>query len=508
MLIISKKLFTIWNEQGLQYCHWKSNEHLLAGLNGLTDLDVLLSRDDKENGERILKELNFLQCKSQFGARYPNVDDWIGFDSESGTLIHIHLHYNIVTGHKGMKEYSLPWTDLALSTRVLNEEYEVYTMEPNLEMVTLYSRIGLKSDFKNLLRCWRGTFKFPKDVQQEIDWLKERVDMGIVRQMLEVYYKDKAELVCEIMRKETINAADYQTLRKITEYTFKNNRRIKCFVRLKEILYYNYQRWGKEIISKFNKSSISKKVPKSGIGTTIAFIGQDGCGKSTVTMEIQKWLTWKIESKRFYLGSGEHYNGFYKRILSKGSRLKHRNDDRKIDSKKTFTTNNNQKKQKKSIKNFIITYFLSKNHLSVSKRAYKEIRCAERYRIKGGIPLFDRFPQIQFQGIYDGPKIAYLYEQNGFDYWFIKRMATKEMQYLKKIQDFQPNLVFKLMLPPEESIRRKPFENLAAVTRKHEITKQLQFEKSIVYTIDATQDYQQELIYIKNQIWKTLIENQ
>ena len=132
MLNISKELFTAWNNASLLYCHWKSNEHLLPGLDGETDLDVLLSRDDQKEGVSILRRLEFLQVQSQFGSRYPDVDDWIGFDKETGNLIHLHLHYGIVTGHKGLKEYSLHWTDLALRTRILNEEYGVYTMEPNL----------------------------------------------------------------------------------------------------------------------------------------------------------------------------------------------------------------------------------------------------------------------------------------------------------------------------------------------------------------------------------------
>ena len=160
MLNISKELFASWNEAHLLYCHWKSNEHLLAGLEGKTDLDVLLSRTDKNQGEKLLRSLDFLKCKSQYGSRYFEVDDWIGFDKDTGALIHLHLHYALVTGHKGMKEYSLPWIDLALRTRVMNEKYGVYMMEPNLEMMTLYTRIGLKADVINLVRCRMGNFIF------------------------------------------------------------------------------------------------------------------------------------------------------------------------------------------------------------------------------------------------------------------------------------------------------------------------------------------------------------
>ena len=108
MLEICKKLFLEWNNS-VNYCHWKSNEHLGAGLDGLTDLDILMESNNREKGVQILRDLNFIQCNSQYGSRYPYVEDWIGFDMETGSLVHIHLHFMMVTGHRGLKEYNLPW---------------------------------------------------------------------------------------------------------------------------------------------------------------------------------------------------------------------------------------------------------------------------------------------------------------------------------------------------------------------------------------------------------------
>ena len=504
MLNISKQLFTAWNDAGILYCHWKSNEHLLPGLEGETDLDVLLSRDNQQDGEAILRKLEFLQVRSQFGSRYPNVDDWIGFDNETGTLIHIHLHYGIITGHKGMKEYSLPWTDMALRTRVLNEEYGVYTMEPDLEMVTLYTRIGLKADFKNLARCKRGTFHFSKDTKREIDWLKERINWEKVTLLLETFYGGKAKVVCGIMEKKEIEATDFLELRRITENQFKGSSRIKCFIRIKEVLFYLYQKWVKRIVLKFSPI-ITKKVPISGEGISIAFIGQDGCGKSTVTTEIEKWFNWKIDARRFYLGSGDHYNGLLKRILKRSASIK--NSSKKNTSLAGNETENGKgEKKKKNLRTLIQAIIVSLNMLTVARRAFKVVIQSEKYRSRGGIPLFDRFPQIQFEGIYDGPKIENYYKERGLDFTIIKWMAKKEKFYLHAIQEYQPKLVFKLLLPPEESIRRKPFENLQAITRKHEITCQLVFRNAEVFDVDATQDYQQELVFIKNQIWRELIK--
>lgn len=484
MLNISKELFTAWNDAKVLYCHWKSNEHLLPGLNGETDLDVLLSRDDKQEGEAILHDLKFLQVRSQFGSRYPNVDDWIGFDYDTGKLIHIHLHYVLVTGHRGMKEYALHWTDMALQTRILND-YGVYTMEPNLEMVTLYTRIGLKADFKSLIRCRTGRFKFSKGTQREIDWLKERVDKGKVHQLVDTFYGKKSKDMQRIMEGEKITASDFLELRKLTESRFKESSRVKNFMRVKELLYFLYLNWGKRIVRKFHPV-ITRKVPYSGAGNRIVFVGQDGSGKSTVTKEIVNWLSWKIDATRFYFGSGDHYNPWQKRLrkgLRKFSRLP------------------------------ICNYLYKMTTLWVlslwGKYVRKNIKIANKYVAMGGIAILDRFPQMQFSGINDGPKIRE-WEENEASGWLMKHIANKlakrEEKDIEYVWNNTPDLVFKLVLPVEESFRRKPHENCDAVRRKHDVVENLQFANTTVYTIDATQNYEGEIIDIKRKIWSQLVK--
>ncbi len=68
----------------------------------------------------------------------------------------------------------------------------------------------------------------------------------------------------------------------------------------------------------FNHKSFGEKK-----GFSVAFIGQDGAGKSTVSDLICSWLNWKIEAKKFYLGSGDHYNSPLKKVktLFEGSSL-------------------------------------------------------------------------------------------------------------------------------------------------------------------------------------------
>lgn len=480
MLKISKDFFSSWNEAGLLYCHWKSNEHLLPGLDGDTDLDVLLSRDDQTKGEAILHELDFLQCKSQYGSRYPNVDDWIGFDKETGKLIHLHLHYALVTGHKGMKEYELPWTERALRTRILDEEYGVYIMEPNLEMVTLYTRIGLKADFINITKCHLGKFVLSIDVQKEIDWLREKINPNVVCRLLEEYYGSNSHKMLEIMMQKSINSRNFLDIRKINEHTFRSYSRIRHFIRLRELIFFVNQKLLKVNNGQLN-FRVRKKVPYNLKGISIALLGQDGAGKTTVTNCLLKWLRWKLDVRYVYMGSGDNYTSWKKELASK------------------LPT--------QGLGRYLRGLMMLLALRDVARDAYKKVVKVNRLTKEGIIVIYDRFPQVNFSGINDGPKIRELlhkYFGNGRIFHLLEPIAESEESYLNKVVSFQPNMVFKLMLSPEESIRRKPNNDYETIKKKNQIIKSLVFNDSDVVSVDATMPFDEEILFIKNSIWQQI----
>ena len=476
MLEISEKLFERWNKEGIVYCHWKSNEHLKEGLNGLTDLDVLLSDSDKIRGEQSLRELDFLQCKSQYGSCYPYVNDWIGFDHQTGSIIHLHLHYRIVTGHKGMKEYTLPWTNEVLQTRLKSNDTGVYMTNPTLELLTLYTRIGLKADLYSLIKAKLGRFKLNSDVKIEVDYLKPLVDWGELLEWISKFYGDGADQFFKLIQKEQIDSRTFLQIVSLSQEAMYKYRRVN-HIRLKEV-YYTFKVKFRSYLKKKGWNLITRKVPITGNGLIVAFIGQDGAGKSTVTEEIRKWLTWKLDARRFYLGSGDHYHSWQKLILN-------------------FFP-------KHGLTMPIHAFLRLSMYTTLAKDVSKTVRNARCYAEKGGIALFDRYPQTIFHGINDGPKIREKIPNNKLLRSLFLRFADREEFLLRQAEKITPDIVFKLLLPPEESIRRKPQEDLEYVKMKHEIIKQLQFPHSKVIMIDATQDYQQELIMIKRVIWDSI----
>lgn len=486
MLKKASDLFRLWEESDVVYCHWKSNEHLLKGLEGKTDLDVLVAEKSNIGACAVLRDLGYKKVASQFGGRYYKIEDWIGHDEDSGTQLHIHLHFRMATGHKGLKEFSFPWDEDVLRLRIKDDRYGVYVCPPDYEIVLLYVRIGLKSTITKLIAAIFGKYVLPKDEKQEILYLKNLADFERVSVIVQEYFEDDTDRLLDIIKKDGVDSKDYLLLSRICRKRLRGFRNCNglCYVfqRIRFAILIPINSGLKKI---FRVNFATKKTLGEGKGITIAFIGQDGSGKSTVTNDIREWLSWKLDVHKVYLGSGDHYLSWQKRIYR-------------------FIPHSSR-----GLLRMIRGVLIVEDYKKLSKRVYRNIKKATRLRERGSIIIFDRYPQMQYCGINDGPTIGIKCEQ--FERIpiigrYIKYCANVEERYLKKSLEEPLDLVFKMILDPEESIKRKPSENIDIIKKKHEIIKNLKFENSKVIVINADIDYEKELQYIKYEIWKNILK--
>jgi len=163
---------------GVLYCHWKSNEHLQAGLEGETDIDTLVAAHDASLCRQILRKHGWI-----FGAAPPftEMEHWMGFDEVSGKLFHIHLHTaGLPVGPSKRKIFTLPLavSDWILESRIRQDG--VWVAGPDAELYMLLLRITLKSTVRNLV----GAHVRKRDVipsphlRRELLWLLERTSDG------------------------------------------------------------------------------------------------------------------------------------------------------------------------------------------------------------------------------------------------------------------------------------------------------------------------------------------
>ena len=89
---ICERFFDHLTQENLRYCHWKSNEHLPEALAGETDLDLLVAPEERDRFGQVLTSLDFKRICSPPEKCYPGMEDYLGFDAESGGLAHLQVH--------------------------------------------------------------------------------------------------------------------------------------------------------------------------------------------------------------------------------------------------------------------------------------------------------------------------------------------------------------------------------------------------------------------------------
>lgn len=486
MLKISETLFNRMNEE-VRYVNFKSSQHIKEGLDGDTDLDILIYKDDYDKMKQILLDLHFLYMVSSKEQTYKNVEQWFGMDVVSGKLLQLHLHYALITGKAYVKEYHLKWEDIAFRTSgfYYKDEGNVRTVCPEFEIILLLTRVACKASIFQKIRYAQNVDKYiSADFKREYLFLKERIKkeefIKNCRNCYPAANEEQAKAIYDVIVSTKELRETYKFFRRQTKVQLKIQLLPELYNGL-ESFYFILSRYTKKILKKNLDFSIitGKVLPYE--GKIISIIGCDGSGKSTISKAVEEWLSRKFEVKRVYFGSGDGYFSFYKSI----KRLLSKTVDNKIQKEKLS-------KIKKS--NFIVRKLEELQHYRISARNKRLINKIRKYINKGAVVITDRYPQMQFEGIFDGPKIE---NKNSL-------LGKLEYNNFMEIQAMHPNLLIKLLLTYDEIVQRRPEDNREELKKKIYIAEHLAFKDAREIVIDASMPLEQELIIIKRYIWEEL----
>jgi thymidylate kinase len=487
-------LFAVFDKRQIRYSHWKSNQHLTDGLCGLTDLDLLADKRQSKEVEYSLRLAGFKRVKTQKWSEYPEIEDWLGFDSESGKLIHVHLHYQLLMGKRYVKELHLPVEDILIDRSIRDSRHGLLINDPNLEMLLLIIRIGLKTRLTRLIINSKRKKVLPANMLAEFQYLRENLNEKDLRYFADlVFGKDSADKIVKIIEEGKYYRADrIYKIKKIINISLTKNFRFDRLTCWK--LYYSRKliRVIALVKKRLNFNSLTgKKFPKG--GKIITVVGCDGSGKSSIVAELDRWLSWKNDVAHLYMGSGDGNVGIFTRLkkikdlfigkLKKKKSLKHR-------------LLRNPNKLRAFLNYTVQTLF----YFALARERYRKVLKGYQLRSNGKIVLTDRYPQNEFKGIYDGPHI----NSDGNHCFHFKHLQAAEQRIYKRIEQFPPDLVLKLKIPLEISRLRKPDENLDIIRRKIEITERLKFRNAGIVDIDAAKPLDEVLLQVKKAVWETL----
>lgn len=445
-------VFEQFDQSGIRYCHWKSNEHVLAGLEGKTDLDILIEADKIDRVHAILSEGTFRQVFSPKYARHPDLEDWIGMSEQQENLLHIHLHTKLVTGKRLVKELYLPYEQLMLERRIMDPEAKIFVADPTLERLLLNVRLGAKWSWFNRT--------IPQQMQKEMSFLDARINP-----------KDLEELTSRLFQTQTAPVILSKTPQQMHTFVHKQ---------LRNQLRHHPQITGLLRLVRMAQSRFfPAKKRLHPVGIVIAIIGPDGAGKSTCVEALTRWLGWKCDVKQMYFGW----------------------DLGGLSRKKTKKTSNQKlTRQKKPFKTHPMWI---RNGLAIISawNKVKKIKQIKRLKKMGWMIVTDRFPQMQFRGINDGPLIESALSTDQRQRW-LEKMEQQLFTFMTKT--CPPDLVIKLSLSPEVAHARKPDHQIETIRKKQKIVKELHFEQSRIVEIDASMPFEQVMHQMKKFVWMTI----
>ena len=476
-LPISAVLLSTLRQNGVRFAHWKSNFHLAEALAGETDLDLLIDAKDTAAFRASMKEVHARRVISQPWASYPDVEDWLVFDGTTGGVLHLHVHYTLVTGLKRVKHLHLPWTQTVLSH--LREDPASNWPIPvaSLELLILLIRIWAK------MPPWRRLFapRVPSHIMQELRWLESEANteefsslassLGLAAQTIPPLTDTKA--ILEASRNLYGQVTRHYRMSWLSALALAASLNFRLLVT---------RTWLNKI------GPIRYRKVLDGKGFMVALVGSDGSGKSTVSRSLLRWLQYKLDAHFYYMGSGDGSAGWVQGARRRLSRIW-----RKTKRPHTGDTT------KPSPKSTVAKIWRSLD-LLLLRRKLRLLRQGRSLADHGSIILLDRYPQDQVNSICDGPRQQ---EGSGF-VW----AARAERALFAEAAKLGPELVIKLSIDAEIAHRRKPDHDLEVIRRKCAIIDDLRFPGAEVVVVDAAMAPDRVLLAAKIVIWNYLSEVQ
>lgn len=234
-------------------------------------------------------------------------------------------------------------------------------------------------------------------------------------------------------------------------------------------------------------------------GLTVAFLGADGAGKSTITEAIADWLSREIAVVSTYGGSGKGSASLPRRAMQAAAALWRRRSRARTAPQLNRSTAVQRDGDPRAAPPSLARLAWI---LSLSRERVRRARTARRAKGLGMIVLSDRFPQSQFPGWNDGPRLTPWVETGS---WPVRQAARQERAAFAAVELSPPDLVVKLHVSPEVASRRKPETPAEQVRRGVDLLERLRFPATTrVVDLNAEAPLSEVLLRAKQAVWDCL----
>jgi hypothetical protein len=497
-LVTAETLFEKLNEQGIKYCHWKSNRNLDRGLRGLTDLDLLVERRQRRCFKTTVHQLGCKTTISPPSKQYPAVEDYLGYDENTGKLFHLHVHFQLILGERFVKNHRLPLEREFLESARISDGVKIPS--PELELIVLAMRALLKYRDRDVVKdvLSIGSPGLPLNILQEFEYLLQKTSLERIETVLEEEVNFVSPDVVLGFLKAVVESPrsgyKYYQMRRDLRHDLAAYQR---YGRWKAIAKYFYGLLGCRL--PFGRSFLAGKRLSSG-GMLIALVGADGAGKSSIVSELHKWLSWKLDVHVCYMGTGEQLSHLSRvlRFSSENFARLHRLCSVVVGAKHGLSRISGQ----------VYRFTRHLYHLSIALTRYRRCVAARRKAAQGSIVICDRYP---LDGIHrvmrgirppmDGPRIAWMCREEETD-GITAHLSKLEQNIYHRIG--LPDCLILLHVSPNVALQRKPDHTPEEIEPKTQAVEHMDRQGLQIIDINADQPFERTSLQTKSALWNIL----
>lgn len=475
MIEIYSNLFKKLDNDNIFYCSWKSNHRLTEFLNGNDDLDLYVSYEAKNKFECELLLLGF-KAVEPYVASYPYVQHYIGLDTASCKLVHLHVYFKIVTGESNSKNYILPLDSWIKNNTInKNDTREIPTLSHEAQLVIYLLRFFIKIGSPlSIVLFFRDRNKY-KEEMHSID-AQNAVDLP--------------EFISEELFSELCDSFKYDNFFGKLKSSWKLKNALSGLRRKNSVTHFLYKliNTSKRI---FNKLFLKrKKNLKSGL--LISVCGLDGTGKSTAVNNLANFYSPQLSTHVIHIGrpTPTLFTFPFWFVFRVAERFRHSEKSEDKPMKAFFPSH--EVGMVSAFRYFILAY----ERYQTAKRALNLVT-------KGHVVISDRYPTMSY-GKMDSPRILHKPKMS-FIYAFFHNKEKKLYQSILPC-----DLAFHLIVPVEIAIERnrkrvkmgKETDN--EIRARYHINSNLRFKGDSYCKIDATESLENIRFTLIRTSWKYL----